>query len=333
LRETLATKGFQEVLQEKVHTLTCVTFFKTARLKLIWSQSRSRALLAGFALPDGRELGIANVHLQAGPNHQDESQRMSQLQSVLSRLNRCRPWCQVVCGDFNSELCEGSALPQVVSDTSLRRVALCGPTYIAKDYAGVLDHIFVGPGLKQRAVLGSDATALSAIIACGLPNAEYPSDHLPVAALFQVERFCNPPPAPRSTALETPVPEAPTSVDAGIRLEWVEISRLSSLSPLSVSKKEFARMLREQRELENAFLAAIGSDAARKLTSWRWQAAEAARSLVQQAVRGALIAARSSNDVEVVGMATSCTSAQVFDPGGYRSDDCSEIVLPTWAGC
>lgn len=286
----LSAQGFEPVVQEKDHFLRCSTFYKAERLKLIWSQSRSRALLACFALADGRELAVGNMHLQAGPKYQDELQRISQLQSVMRRLSARRPWCQLLCGDYNSELVQGSALLKSLTENNLCRVHAPGPTYITKNGSAAIDHIFIGQGLRELAVLGSDAAALRAITVAGLPDAEYPSDHLPIAAVLEVEPVSRDPTtvAPMLHALSAP--NASTSMDLVAQLEWIEISRLSCRPLFGRSKKESLRLLREQKDLENAFLDIVGGDTAKELLSWRAHATEAARSLVGAAVRRACTA-------------------------------------------
>merc|ERR1712232_716918 len=159
---------------------------------------------------------------------------------------------------------------------------------------------------------------------------DYPSDHLPIAAVLEFE--------PRGSDLPTsavpslvPVPIPPAAVDGGIRSEWIEISRLSPQQSLlrGTSKKDRGRLLRDQRDLENAFLEAVGDEVAKLLVVWRSDSTAAARSLVEQAVYNASISAASR------GEATSET-CPIFDPGGGCPRGCDELdkpQLPRWAGC
>ena len=53
-------------------------------------------------------------------------------------------------------------------------------------YAGVLDFVLASPSLEVRAVYGAlESRDLPLVLSQNMPNAAYPSDHLPVAAVLR----------------------------------------------------------------------------------------------------------------------------------------------------
>eukprot|EP01062_Namystynia_karyoxenos_P084455 TRINITY_DN9937_c0_g1_i1.p1 TRINITY_DN9937_c0_g1~~TRINITY_DN9937_c0_g1_i1.p1 ORF type:complete len:393 (+),score=121.47 TRINITY_DN9937_c0_g1_i1:91-1269(+) len=105
-------------------------FFKAERMELVWSENRSRALLAALRhRPSGQLVYIVNVHLEGNPIK--VPQRISQLKSSLKRVaadqskRKVAPadCAMVVAGDFNaiagsaSNLClANGGLPKTFRD-------------------------------------------------------------------------------------------------------------------------------------------------------------------------------------------------------------------------
>jgi len=299
VQQLMAAHGFNALVQDrKGFAVVNATFFKASRFQLVWSDHRSRVLLCSLLLPDGRELGIANVHLEASAGARNEAQRASQLKSALRRLRSRASWCEVVCGDFNSSLQMDSPLrAQLVQADLATAAASTGLTYAAPGYHDTLDHIWAGKAMRPVAVLGSSSQALGAIKAVGLPDAEHPSDHLPVATTFHL--------APSGRGRLPLAVEPPIEVSEALRTEWLLLLRSA---PLPGAPK---REVRQQRCLEVAFLEIVSSDEAAKLRAWKVAAAEAAGELLQAAVRRAALAA-----ADVVAKAN---ASQTFDPGGLRT--------------
>merc|ERR1712113_619117 len=141
---------------------------------------------------------------------------------------------------------------------------------------GILDHIWANESLQVTAVIGSTAHELAAIEASGLPNADNPSDHLPVAAFYRL--------SPRRQQLNGANMldiEMPASPGMDICLEWLEILRLA---PVKGTKHE----TRQQKKLEKEFLKMISRQEAANLSSWRTAAASVARDVVAAVVSSAI---------------------------------------------
>mmetsp|Transcript_49287 Transcript_49287/g.114237 ORF Transcript_49287/g.114237 Transcript_49287/m.114237 type:complete len:188 (-) Transcript_49287:138-701(-) len=158
-------------------------------------------------------------------------------------------------------------LRELLDGAGLSPAPAAGPTLIVQNCSCVLDHVWAGDALKPRAMLGSPAKALRALEAIGLPTAEHPSDHLPVAALYRVERS--------NISLSSLQP--PANVEEALRDEWLAIIWSS---PCSNAGKGACR---EQRRLEGAFLGAIEPEAAQSLQLWRAAAVDAAKRVVKVA--------------------------------------------------
>mmetsp|Transcript_2546 Transcript_2546/g.6112 ORF Transcript_2546/g.6112 Transcript_2546/m.6112 type:complete len:377 (-) Transcript_2546:71-1201(-) len=295
LHNMLAVHGFEGVVQDRnTFPVVNATYFKTSRFQTTWVEHRSRVLLCGLQLADGRELCVANAHLEAGPGAKNEAQRLSQLSSALKRMRTHAAWCEVVCGDFNSSMGEGSELREMLSEAGLARAPANGPTYAVPGYVDTLDHIWAGPALKPRAVLRSSAGEIRSIVTSGLPTPEHPSDHLPVAAVYNVEA-CR---APRFSVLEV---EVPMEVEEALREEWLAILHGAPLAAARADK----RATRAQKQLETSFLGTLHKDHAQRLRSWQAAATEAAKAVVKAIVLGAM------PSIRAMGVAQ-----KVIDPGG-----------------
>jgi len=306
ISQMLTASGFVAVVQErKGFPVVNATFFKASRLRHAWSQHRSRALLVGLVLADGREVCVANVHLEAGGGDRNEKQREDQLTSVLKRVRGST----VVCGDFNSCFGHGSRLETQLVDAGLARAPTKGITLAQADtgYADILDHIWASKNLVACLVLGSKSGELDAIRLTGIPNATHPSDHLPVAATFTFK------PSSRSGQFffRVPVVDVPAAPGKETREEWLQICWFAGAGAGK-------RAAREQKQLEAAFLEILGAEDAANLRDWRKAASGAAKDIVATAVKGALEALRA---VEFVPVAQS----KAFDPGGVAERNTTSV--------
>merc|ERR1711998_631668 len=96
--------------------------------------------------------------------------------------------------------------------------------------------------MEAEAVLGDTSEDLAALI-YRIPNAEHPSDHLPVGALFRMD----------DSEVTFPAVEFPETVDDAVCEEWFEIVQFAGLQKGKQARKQ-------QRKLEDAFLATCSPD-------------------------------------------------------------------------
>jgi len=278
VREILSGLGFACVLQER-HGFLMVnaTFYKTRRLSLQWAEHRSRALVVGLALNDGREIAVANLHLEAGGDSRNEKQRVSQLSSVLKRVGRT----SIVCGDFNSRLEPDSNLHSQLESHDLIRCPTKGITYSCHGYSDVLDHIFASSTLAAVHVLGSSQADLRDVEMTGIPNQIHPSDHLPVAATLCLKRV--------GIGREPSIPDVqcPSKPSKEVRDEWLKICFLANPRAGKQANKE-------QRDLEAAFLEIVTDEEARELCKWRDAARQAAKQILPFVVNSAVTRLRAA---------------------------------------
>lgn len=300
ISETLAQHGFHAVVQErKGFPVVNAIFYRAGRFRLVSTQHRSRALIIGLALADGREVTVANVHLEAGAREPNEKQRIAQLSSLLKRVRGNA----IVCGDFNSGLEYGSMLSSQLIAAGLVRAPTIGITLAQKNgYSDILDHIWASDAFKAHLVLGSSPEELSAIEATGMPDSTHPSDHLPVAATFFLARDSMADRRALGRNCVLPALDIPSTPGQDMCQEWLQICWCA---PVNATKRE----AREQKRLEAAFLDMLGGDDAANLRNWRNAAAEAAKDVIANAVNTAL------SSLSVVQLAPS-TMPDLFDPGG-----------------
>jgi hypothetical protein len=292
ISEFLSTYGFTAVVQErKGFAIVNATFFKSSRLKVKWTQHRSRALLIDFLSMTGDEVCVVNVHLEAG----SENQRKSQLASALKRMQGSAR--SIICGDFNSPLSTGSPLGNQLVEAGLVRAPIKGITWCWKERgrAEIFDHIWASESLVPVRILNSSNGFLDRILASGMANTTEPSDHLPVAASY---RFALQPPQQKCSI---PSLEIPTSLDASITEEWVRILMIGSLC----SGKKANR---EQRKLEASFLSKMSEEDAGKLRDWKTAAAAVAQALVCGAVQQVLTGNQKAEAIP-------CVLAKPCEPG------------------
>ena len=217
-------EGVTSAAQEEEHSAGawCATFYRRSRWALAWEDHRSRALLLGLvtqeegaaaAEPQPRQsLAVVNVHLIANG---EEAARVSQMASALTRARARQPQHTVVAGDFNAR--PGSAVDELLLGQQGAH-AMCNayaksglverPSYLVPGFAARLDHVWHSGSLCTAATLDALTGALDALRAAGgLPCPGYPSDHLPVGALFE-------PSATRATAADAAQPAMPSGAQA-----------------------------------------------------------------------------------------------------------------------
>jgi len=215
------------------------------------------------------EFCVGNVHLEAKGGDRNEKQRNSQLASVLKRVSGNT----VVCGDFNSNLNPGSQLHTQLASANLVRAPTKGITLSqTSGYADILDHIWASEHMTVCRVLGSSSKELAVIKAMGMPSEAYPSDHLPVAAMFDITR-----------SLSCPsIVEIPLAPSEEVREEWLQICSCAEIG----CGKQAAR---EQKRLEAAFLQTLTEQEATNLCNWRAAADKAAKHILSVAVERAIV--------------------------------------------
>jgi len=287
MQELMAKAGFDVVVQDRGDfPVVNAVFFQRNRLSLSWVDHRSRVLLVGLALPDGRQVGLVNVHLEAGNAPKNEEQRKAQVTSALRRVRSRNPWCVAVCGDFNSKLLKPeSVMPDILAEAGLSKVPSSGFTFLVHDHVDTYDHIWAGEALRAEAVLGSDTAAFCGCEDVGLPNDQYPSDHLPVAAIFRVAS--NSAAVAGAEAEMAPAPPAlatPACLSVAVREEWLQIRRLAESCDSSKASRK------QQKRLEAAFLATLDAEERAALCTWQAAAAHASRLAVAAAVAAACAA-------------------------------------------
>lgn len=208
------SQGFNHVLQTRRHTVGCATFYRENRFRLVWKDIRSRALLTSFAsLNSDDVLSIVNVHLEGKAS--ESVRRIEQITSAMRSLSRhlhdtMNPRI-IVCGDFNSfnvdgpfQLLTTGILPKGFTEDdvvlapetdikipfTLTSAFETAPiTYISKRRATTIDWLLYSPNSIKcvDSVQCVDEFALKDMITrTRLPTAEFPSDHLPIAATFEL---------------------------------------------------------------------------------------------------------------------------------------------------
>jgi hypothetical protein len=177
----------------------------------------------------------------------------------------------IVCGDFNSSISAGSHIQKQLAEAGLVRAPTKGITYSSVS----IDHIWASECMVPIRILTSSNEWLANLGASRIPNANFPSDHLPVGSTFRLplRRL-----EPNSTILGL---QAPTPlVDPNIIEEWQRILRIGSFRNGRVAA-------REQKKLEAAFLSVISQEEAIALRDWQQSAVAAAQALIRDAVREA----------------------------------------------
>lgn len=261
----LEEKGFDAAIQDREgYHIVNATFFRRARLRLSWIISRSRILLTGLLLPSGHEILVMNVHLDA----QRPEYRISQLTKALQKMSMVRSTYQVVCGDFNADLASDVALCDLLSEQGLFRTPTRGRTHSLRL---ALDHLCSNETLMPvRLLCPASSQQLE-----GLPKQECPSDHLPVAATYQI----------LAKTWHYPRLMEDASLPPELLVEWSELLMLGLCSSTKHQRKQ-------QRRLEDAFLSSTDRCCSEALSRWRDTRQQAAKALCRHAVDQALVNVR-----------------------------------------
>eukprot|EP00490_Sorites_sp_Unknown_P018165 CAMPEP_0114695034 /NCGR_PEP_ID=MMETSP0191-20121206/70898_1 /TAXON_ID=126664 /ORGANISM="Sorites sp." /LENGTH=189 /DNA_ID=CAMNT_0001990761 /DNA_START=201 /DNA_END=770 /DNA_ORIENTATION=+ len=185
-------------------------------------------------------------------------------------MSLARSTYQVICGDFNTNLSSDEPLTELLSQDGLFRTPTKGFTH---SHQRALDHLCSNDALVPRCVL----RAATGEELRGLPKKECPSDHLPVAATFEVVvvKWQCPELLPLGQSL------VPTELLA----EW------SALVAFGLGKSG-KKARREQKQLEESFLSPISPDLRHQLQRWRDTRRNAAVAICQHAVQQALVSLR-----------------------------------------
>ncbi|KXZ54569.1 hypothetical protein GPECTOR_4g634 [Gonium pectorale] len=217
-----------------LHICTAI-LFQPSKLQLVWQESRSRALLAAFALTDGigqeELLYVANLHLEGSPYRPND--RISQTRSALQRLEAhmrahgVAPGdaAVLVAGDLNSgrheTVCqflhrgrlEGGTTEPHLPRVEVTKVSIAHPfplhevyssggaelpfTRIVPQSAATVDFLWASAVLEVRSLYWPVECRHEGLIQHqALPNQHYPSDHLPIGAVLRLKHFYVPPKAP-----------------------------------------------------------------------------------------------------------------------------------------
>lgn len=226
-RESLQKIGYTTAVVQNVNrglAVTTVVLLHDRRRqdwKVSKAESRSRVLLVTIECQtsDSKDppyyLFVGNVHLQAGSR--ELATRYSQVKSLLKRLymhtkrvsttQTYRPSILLM-GDWNTlrtdplhallstgELPDGHGLPQLYPNLPLLPLddvheKLPGVEVPWTHSCGeILDYIFVSPHLEVREAWSHTISTPSALL---IPNADFPSDHVPIGGVVRLKRgHCN----------------------------------------------------------------------------------------------------------------------------------------------
>lgn len=235
-------------------------------------RSRSLTLWLRCKGDENSVFAVANCHLEGNPDKGNE--RIAQLRSVQrcidSKAKTTLPHATraVICGDFNSEL-EGTPLGAValarcgVADGHVSEGgAWCNaigtpapPTWYAPGSSLTLDHVlFCDNGLASEP-LHADCD-VAALTASGLPDAQHPSDHLPVMASLRFTEWKHAVTAAAGGA-ELNAEEA-----AALECQWRQLSESAPEKPQGKPSAEQMAALKEHAAKMKAWLATLTPAAA-----------------------------------------------------------------------
>eukprot|EP00798_Chlamydomonas_sp_ICE-L_P011622 gene11622-34330_t len=180
--------GYTCLLQDRqkdkeARAIALAIFFKAPRFELLWTESRSRVLLAALRFKDSygldQVLYLMNLHLEGSPHRPHD--RLSQMRSALQRLQQCQQEQQklggpppedcttAIVGDFNStplgsvygllqsgRIKGGSTEPHlpgvVLTKTDISHPYLLQDVYMKEPHASLLDFMWASADCEVRAV-------------------------------------------------------------------------------------------------------------------------------------------------------------------------------------
>lgn len=106
--EVLLSKASKDLAQKRPEMAKCAILFKKERVELLWTEHKSRTVVASFRhRPSGEVLYVVNCHLEGHP--QQAATRFRQMQSALQAVSKEQKKAGhdngnsslVFCGDFN----------------------------------------------------------------------------------------------------------------------------------------------------------------------------------------------------------------------------------------
>ena len=170
-------------------------FWKEDMFELTWQSSRSRAIIVELKRKeDGAMFLVANVHLQGG--NQGQEDRKNQLRNIVQIITQRAASADVlvVAGDFNANV-KGPELDVLRDEGFTGLFASRIPFSHAwgsergNFFRTTIDEIFVAGAAKPvmlRSPLTAERYALLSAEGAALPDAEHPSDHLPLACCLSL---------------------------------------------------------------------------------------------------------------------------------------------------
>lgn len=247
-----------------------VVLFRRNRFELIFDEGvKRRAMVTGLRARDsGALFAVCNVHLEGSPDARDE--RSAQLQAVLDKVRQLQGAHVVVVGDFNSEMSEfteflGSSTPLRLFDAF---PSADGPSFGAVTVGGhwpaAIDHVLLDASLRalvRRRVLDSEAE-VEELRATGTPSAAHPSDHLPLALVFEpVGPSLIVPEAAELPGSGNKEPLLSTAEAAELQKRWEEVQASKPAAPERKGKPpgEYIQRAKDFRSREKAFLDALSA--------------------------------------------------------------------------
>lgn len=171
--------------------------YRKARWRMLWSESRTRVVLAAFEdleHPQLPPLCVWSVHLTGGPSEAAVKERAQQIASALRNFRKHvkgRPaHVQLVCGDFNDterfDTLEAEGLTDVLAQHGLEYPTHQWAHTGHPEYAtSTIDHVYADASLRLVAVREPwTEEERREVATLGLPTAFHPSDHTPILARF-----------------------------------------------------------------------------------------------------------------------------------------------------
>jgi len=242
--------------------------FKRDRFEVVFDEGvKRRAMVAGLRERDsGNLFAVCNVHLEGSPDAQDE--RRAQLRAVLDKVQSSQALQGahvVVAGDFNSEASEfmellGSGTALSLFDAFPSTDGPCfGAVTVGGHHPAAIDHVLLDVSLRvvvRRRVLDSEAE-LEELRRTGAPSAAHPSDHLPLALIFEaIGPSLLALPAQSGIKSDEPVLSSAEAVELRRRWEAVQASKPAGPGKGKPSE-EYIQLAKDFRLREKAFLDAL----------------------------------------------------------------------------
>mmetsp|Transcript_112887 Transcript_112887/g.364621 ORF Transcript_112887/g.364621 Transcript_112887/m.364621 type:complete len:337 (-) Transcript_112887:68-1078(-) len=307
----MVSLGYHGVVQKDPkrssdHPAGNATFWRDEMFRLEAEVSRSRTLTTLLTDASKRGIAVVNCHLEGDP-HQ-ASTRVKQLQTALKQVASMEHHAMVVLGDFNCDLRTsasaaylafgsvpdgvqewGRDVPPAAGDVPGHGYSLSSAynvdsgdefTFTIRGTSvWFLDQLWYTPSALEAVATRSafhGPEHRKTILDRGLPSADDPSDHLPIAAAFRWTSASLPSLATAGAAALAPAPAVPAHalereaeellaacpMSEVQRTEWLRVTTLPPSLPKGgkPAPEQLAAMKELQRQKE-AFLAEVGEDA------------------------------------------------------------------------